>query len=973
MGSPPVNEMLDQLRKAFADSYVIDEEMTGGGMSRLFVATDTELQRRVVIKILPPELTSDMMIARFKRESEVTARLNHPHILPIITAGVREGLLYYIMPFIEGESLRHRLKRDTALGVNEAVGILREVSSALAYAHKQGVIHRDIKPENILLQEGHAVLADFGIAAALAAPGQDAGAEKITRTGMSLGTVGYMAPEQATGDAKIDGRADIYALGVVGYEMLAGSPPFTGETTQAVMAAHFTKEPERLEYVREDVPDEVGRAIRTAMAKNPNERFQNADEFRNALELPAGTAINLTRAFRLRKLRKVPLWKSVGLPAAVGLLAYVGWTAIMNRSSPRADSITVAIAPFSILGSGLSLWREGVVDLLSHNLDGAGPIRTVSPTVSSRFFPDAAVMVDRNRARDLGRKTSAKFAVFGRIVGSANDSVAIHASLLEVVSDRIVNIDVRDATVEAATDRLTRTLLDQISTTHRLGAVRATSLGSRSVPALRAFLQGEQFFRRTSWDSASASYDRAVTLDPTFAVALRRGAQVLGWTRNGQDSAARALWIRAGNNNKGLSSRDSLLISADSLSAALGSMVMDSLDWSKARRLFATLNEAVARYPDDPEVWFQVGEARFHHGYGRALNATEREVLDAFDRSIQLDSAFAPAYVHAIELAYNLDGGTAGQRYARKYLSLRPTAEEAEGIELLTRLADGNGRSSATFDSILDRASSRALMNAYYTVRRWPDSAETALRILNAMNRRPHSSPTFAADSAWTMNFLVFELAYRGHMREALLLPGSQPERVLAELAIFGMIPRDSAAAVFERWIQSGRPQMYRPLPWFANQRDTNSIARLITAADTGQRTATGLRKRSAIYRSAQTRAYMSLARGDSGDALMKFLALPDSLCIACYFDRLTTARLLAAKGRHAEAEVLLRERLYTVITPSEIWIAAERARVLDKLRRPRDAARNARLVVDAWKGGDPEVRPVVSEAVALLKRAGVQ
>src|SRR6266550_7703197 len=233
--SARVENLIEVLRRSFADTYRVEDEMRGGGMSRLFHATDLALNRKVVIKILPPELTSDMMIARFKRESEVTAHLQHPNILPIITAGAREGLMFYVMPLISGESLRERLRRDKQLPINDAVRILCEVAGALAYAHKQGVIHRDIKPENILLQDGQAVLADFGIAAALAGPGHVTG-ERLTHTGMTIGTVGYMAPEQALGGSDIDSRADIYSLGVVAYEMLAGKPPFVGTTTQAILA-----------------------------------------------------------------------------------------------------------------------------------------------------------------------------------------------------------------------------------------------------------------------------------------------------------------------------------------------------------------------------------------------------------------------------------------------------------------------------------------------------------------------------------------------------------------------------------------------------------------------------------------------------------------------------------------------------------------------------------------------------------------
>jgi serine/threonine-protein kinase len=269
--------LLEHLRQSFAQSYRVEEELRGGGMSRLFRATDVALNTAVAIKVLPPELTSDVMAARFKREIDVTARLQHPNILPIITAGLRDGLMFYVMPFLAGESLRERLRREGQLPVGDAIGILCEVASALSYAHKQGVIHRDVKPENILLQHGHAVLADFGIAAALVLPGETP-QSRITRTGVSIGTVGYMAPEQSLGDADADHRADIYALGVLGHEMLAGMPPFTGATTQAIVVANLTQPPPRLEYLRAETPVPVCRAIAKALAKEPFDRFQDASE-----------------------------------------------------------------------------------------------------------------------------------------------------------------------------------------------------------------------------------------------------------------------------------------------------------------------------------------------------------------------------------------------------------------------------------------------------------------------------------------------------------------------------------------------------------------------------------------------------------------------------------------------------------------------------------------------------------------------
>jgi serine/threonine protein kinase len=273
-----LEELIERLRRSFADEYRLDEELRGGSMSRLFRGTDLSDNRAVVIKVLPPELTSDVMAARFRRETRVTARLRHPNILTVITTGVKDGLMYYVMPYISGESLRDRLDREQLLPIDDCIRILADIAAALSYAHEQGIIHRDIKPENILLQNDNAILADFGVAAALAMPGETAHS-RITRTGMTLGTVGYMAPEQAFGDADVDHRADIDALGVVGHEMISGSPPFTGATTQAILAANLTQPPPRLEYLRADVPPRVARAIEKALMKSPTDRFQTARDF----------------------------------------------------------------------------------------------------------------------------------------------------------------------------------------------------------------------------------------------------------------------------------------------------------------------------------------------------------------------------------------------------------------------------------------------------------------------------------------------------------------------------------------------------------------------------------------------------------------------------------------------------------------------------------------------------------------------
>ena len=268
----------DRLQRALGESYQVERELAPGGMSRLFLATERALDRRVVVKLLPPELASAASAQRFQREMLVTAKLQHAHILPVLTAGARDGLLYYVTPYVAGESLRHRLALQGALPLEEAIRLLREVAEALAFAHALAVIHRDLKPDNIFLQHGHAVLADFGIARAVEQATRDGPTERLTGTGMGLGTPGYMAPEQLAGERDVDARADIYAMGVVAYEMLAGHPPFPGLSAAKLLIAHMTETPESVATYAAGTPPQLTHLVMRCLEKDPANRWQAVDE-----------------------------------------------------------------------------------------------------------------------------------------------------------------------------------------------------------------------------------------------------------------------------------------------------------------------------------------------------------------------------------------------------------------------------------------------------------------------------------------------------------------------------------------------------------------------------------------------------------------------------------------------------------------------------------------------------------------------
>jgi Tol biopolymer transport system component len=314
----------ERLKAALADRYLIEREIGSGGMATVYLAEDLKHHRQVAVKVLEPDLAESLGAERFLREIETAANLTHPHILPVFDSGEADGFLFYVMPFVEGESLRSRLTKEKQLPVEDAIQITREIADALAYAHRKGVIHRDVKPANIMLEEGHAVLADFGVAHAVA----EARGERLTRTGTSLGTPAYMSPEQASGERDLDGRSDQYALGCVLYEMLAGQPPFTGAQVESVVRQHLTEEPPSVTQLRPSVDQEVARVITRSLAKSA------ADRFRTMGEMAAAFGLTTTPLHAVTP----PAPRSIAIPAALAVfvtLTGVGlWSWLGNRASP---------------------------------------------------------------------------------------------------------------------------------------------------------------------------------------------------------------------------------------------------------------------------------------------------------------------------------------------------------------------------------------------------------------------------------------------------------------------------------------------------------------------------------------------------------------------------------------------------------------------------------------------------------------
>jgi len=407
-----VSDTLERLRLILAERYAVERELGHGGMATVYLAQDLRHDRQVAIKVLRPELSASLGSDRFNREIKVAAGLQHPHILGLYDSGAADGLLYYVMPFVDGESLRDKLDREKQLGVEDAIRLVCECAEALNYAHSRGVIHRDIKPENVMLSGGHALVADFGIAKAFS----EAGAQKLTETGMAVGTPYYMSPEQAMG-SDIDGRADQYSLGCVLYELLAGQPPFTGPTPMAILARHSLERVPSLTIVRHSIPEAVELVVLRALEKVPADRYPTMGEFAEALRgadmgrLSTRTAARPVPTESLRALAKpVPFWRRA-LPWAIGAAAIVlvgvgGWLGWRRWGSAKetaastalagADPNRLAVLYFQRRGGSDSLQylADGLTEALIHELSQVKELQVISrngvaPYKSVNVSPDS--------------------------------------------------------------------------------------------------------------------------------------------------------------------------------------------------------------------------------------------------------------------------------------------------------------------------------------------------------------------------------------------------------------------------------------------------------------------------------------------------------------------------------------------------------------------------------------------------------
>ena len=953
MGMMP--KQSDSLESALADRYRIQHEIGSGGMATVYLAQDLKHDRQVAIKVMRPEIAAELGVERFLREISIASKLSHPHVVPVYDSGQADGFVYFTMPFIEGKSLRWRLNHERRPTLDEALRISREVATALSYAHQQGVVHRDIKPENILFSGGVAVVADFGIARAISA----AGGAGLTTSGFGLGTLGYMSPEQAAGGDDLDGRSDIYGLGCVLHEMLLGKPPgrwLDGSTLDTGRIADAAPEDrERLD----GLPDRVERILITALAQSRERRFSSADELLAALG-GTGTAPAPAVPAPARRHRR----RYFAIAALAVLAAAVAATIMArSRSGPELDPNVIAIAPFDVLDPELATWSEGLVDLLAAALDGAGPLRAVPPSAVVRNWEGRADVVS---AASMGSDLGAGLVLYGRVVGAGVDSARAFATLLDVAQNRtIAEFDLRDRAdrIDRLADSLAVHLMGDLSRTRGLSGWRLASLGSSSPGALKAFLQGERHYRSFSLDSAESYYTRALELDSTFALAYSRRATVSGWTLDFDPDFVPSL-LRAGQLNHGLARRESLLIAADSISGALTQFAGDSTSWTQLRRLFATLEFGARQYPTDPQVWYELGEARYH--YGPYVGITDQQAFDAFTRAVALDSAFVPAYRHLVELTLLLRDRDAARRVTEQYAARSDSSVFRDAALVIAALLDPERARDPGTQGSLEALSPEGFYQAWYDLKWWIDSAETSRRVASAW--------MVTMDSAPGRQSLALALAYRGHLKDSYALIGIRAPALFAVLALLGGMPHEAARAQFGAWLEERDGYaILHGHRWWAEDGDTTSLEQAVAYWDSVTATMSPENVPFLEHIARASRAYLALARRDTLAALRQFEALPVwPNRYYSYYERLTRGQLLARLGRDREAADLLDHLPFARqwSPPADAIVAQlERGRVHERLGNREAAIRAYSIVVDAWGNGDPELAPPVDEARMALTR----
>ena len=655
-------DSLDSLKTALADRYAIDIEIGSGGMATVYLAEDLKHHRKVAVKVLRPELATALGPERFLLEIEIAAKLNHAHIMPLYDSGGADGWLYYVMPLAEGETLRERLDRERQLPLDDALRIAGEVAEALTYAHDRGVIHRDVKPENIMLQAGHAVITDFGIARAVS----EAGGDRLTETGIALGTPTYMSPEQAGGGGDVDQRSDIYSLACLLYEMLAGEPPFSGPSAQAIMARHVMDTPHSLRAVRNTVPQAVENAIARALNKVPADRYSTAGEFAKALRKQGvDSATGAARA----KSRSV-IAAAVAVAVVVGIVA-IG-VAVRSGGPAATGPPALAVLPFENLGAADDeFFADGITEEITSRLAAIGGLLVMSRTSAKRFkgtdqaLPDigralrveyileGSVRIDRGptgvaqvRVTPQLRRASDETNMWGQSYDASlvpGEILGVQAEIAEQVAAAL-NVTLLETEQSAV-----RAVTTEDSVAHRLYLLGRFQLAKRSAEGL---MQAQQLFREAiardqDYAAAYAGLADAISLHNFFSAAAQGPA---AWAP-AEQAATRAVAL------------DSLLPQAH---ASLGlTRMYGEWDWDGARQSYG---RALELDPDNAEILYWFAEVDWVQGQLDSALAKTKRAVDIDPLSAVANSSYGMSLWHTGQ-------HREGASWQARAISLQPSLE----------------------------------------------------------------------------------------------------------------------------------------------------------------------------------------------------------------------------------------------------------------------------------------------------------
>ncbi|MFN2400230.1 MAG: protein kinase [Gemmatimonadaceae bacterium] len=692
-------DLLEQVKSALGERYVVDREVGRGGMAVVFLAHDRKHHRRVAIKVLRTEVAHHIGADRFVREIEIAANITHPHVLPLYDSGQAGDIVYYVMPYVEGETLRHHLDREKQLGLDESLHIASEVADAVGYAHGLGIVHRDLKPENVLLEAGHAVVSDFGIARAITA----AGGSSLTETGIALGTPAYMSPEQATGDGPVDARSDVYALGCLLYELLAGQPPFTGATAQAILARKLVGDYPPLSVVRDAVPENVQRAIHRALARVPADRFATAKDFADSLRAAA--------PHRTAHSRRWPVWL-----AGAAALAIVGFSVGLWLWRDTPPPRTLAVLYFDNLSTDTvdAYLADGLTEEISSRLAGIGRLQVKSRS-AVRHFRGTSVSDPFGAARELG----VRYLVEGS-VRRAGERVRTSVQLVDAQTGFRVwgeSYDRASHDMLSLQEHIAREVAIQIS--GRLLPAEEVALATRPTEHPQAydhFLRGNYYLtQRTpaAVGRAITEFETAVRLDSSFTDALARAAY------------AYALYVDWGWVHPGLPP-DSLL--ARGFAAAERALARDSTAadawmgraYMLAQRYPRTLDgsreafeRALSLDRDNAEAWHQYGWLLYY------LGGADSSAVAAFHEALRIEPQRPFTLLSIAAVDFYARRPAAAVRWLDSALVIDPSFGFAYAFSALAKLQAGDGAGARADAEAAQRHSD-------------PVYAETALAVVQA-------------------------------------------------------------------------------------------------------------------------------------------------------------------------------------------------------------------------------------------------